>query len=109
MLQDVHSKKISLPVVAQAGTPLTAVAAQTNAWIYVHEIIGDLSADGTLEVLAGTRSLAKFSLDKGQGLTMTDEPGMDGAPRLEVRPGEALILSAVTGTFNGAIDYSLRY
>ena len=109
MLNDVHSKKIPAPVVATAGATTTVVAAKADAYIYVHELIGDLTADGTLEVLAGTRSLAKFLLDKGQGLTEQDEPGMDGVPRFECLPGEAFILKAVTGTFNGAIDYSYRY
>jgi hypothetical protein len=109
MIQDAHTKKIALPVIATAGATTTVVAAVADAYIYVHELIGDLSADGTLEVLSGTTSLAKFRLDKGQGLTLQDEPGMDGVPRFQCKPGEAFILKAVTGTFNGAIDYSLRY
>ena len=109
MLQDAHSRKITLPVVATAGATTTVVAAVPEAWIYVHELIGDLSADGTLEILSGTTSLAKFSLDKGQGLTEQDEPGNDNVPRFQCKPGDAFILKAVTGTFNGAIDYSLRY
>lgn len=109
MLQDVHSRKISAPVVALAGQTTNVVAAQTDAWIYVHELIGDLSADGTVEILAGTTSLGKFFLDAGQGLTEQDEPGMDGVPRFQVKPGDAFIIKATGGDFKGSIDYSLRY
>lgn len=108
MLQDVHSKKIAIPVAAPIGTT-TLVAAQSDAYIYIHELIGDLSADGSLTIMAGSRVLASFTLDAGQGITEQDEPGMDGVPRFECRPGEAFILVVTGGTFNGALDYSLRY
>lgn len=108
MLQDVHSKKISIPVAAAVGTT-TLVAAQADAYIYVHELIGDLAGAGNLIVKAGSRTLASFVLDAGQGITEQDEPGMDGVPRFECKPGEALILEVTGGTFNGALDYSLRY
>ena len=109
MLQDVHSRKISAPVVALAGATTAVVAAQTDAWIYIHELIGDLSVDGTVELLSGTTSLGKFFLDAGQGLTEQDEPGMDGVPRFVVKPGDAFIIKATGGDFKGSIDYSLRY
>lgn len=109
MLQDVHSRKISAPVIALAGATTTVVAANADAWIYVHELIGDLSADGTIEILAGTTSLGKFDLDAGQGLTEQDEPGNDNVPRFMVKPGDAFILKATGGDFKGSIDYSLRY
>lgn len=108
MLQDVHSKKISKGFTANVGDT-TVVAANASAYIYIHELIGDLAADGTLEVLAGTRSLATFHLDKGQGITEQDEPGMDGVPRFECKPGEAFILRVSGGAMTGTIDYSLRY
>lgn len=109
MLQDAHSRKITLPVLANAGATTTVVAAIADAWIYIHELIGDLSADGTLEVLCGSTTVAKFNLDKGQGLTLQDEPGNDNVPRFQCKPGDAFILKAVTGNFQGAIDYSIRY
>ncbi len=108
MIQDAHSKKISIPLAAPIGTT-TLVAAQPNAYIYVHELIGDLAGAGNLTVMAGARTLATFVLDAGQGITEQDEPGMDGVPRFECKPGEALTLVVTGGTFNGALDYSLRY
>jgi hypothetical protein len=108
MLQDAHSKKIAIPVTAPVGTT-TIVAAQTDAYIYVHELMGDLASAGNLIIKAGSRTLASFTLDAGQGITEQDEPGMDGVPRFECRPGEALILEVTGGTFQGALDYSLRY
>ena len=108
MLQDVHSKKIAAPVTAPVGTTIL-VPARTDAYIYVHELIGDLAANGTLDIYAGSRLLAAFTLDIGQGITEQDEPGMDGVPRFECKPGEDFKLVVTGGTFNGAIDYSLRY
>ena len=108
MIQDAHSKKIAIPVTAPIGTN-TIVAANPDAYIYVHELIGDLAGAGNLTIMAGARTLAAFTLDAGQGITEQDEPGMDGVPRFECKPGEALILVVTGGTFNGALDYSLRY
>jgi len=108
MIQDAHTKKISVPVTALVGTTVL-VAAQPNAYIYIHELIGDLASAGNLTVMAGVRALASFTLDAGQGITEQDEPGMDGVPRFECRPGEAFSLVVTGGTFNGALDYSLRY
>jgi hypothetical protein len=108
MLQDAHSKKTSVPVTAPVGTT-ELVAAQTDAYIYVHELIGDLASAGNLTIMAGARTLAAFTLDAGQGITEQDEPGMDGVPRFECKPGENLSLVVTGGTFNGALDYSIRY
>jgi len=108
MLQDVHSRKITLPVNAPIGSTVV-VAAVPGAWIYVHELIGDLAAAGSLEILSGATSLAKFYLGDGQGLTEQDEPGMDGVARFMCKPGDAFILVTTGGAFNGSIDYSLRY
>lgn len=108
MLQDAHTRKISLPVTAPIGTTIV-VAAQPDAWIYVHELIGDLAAAGSLEILSGSTSLGKFYLGDGQGITEQDEPGMDGSPRFMCKPGEAFTLIVTGGAFNGSIDYSLRY
>lgn len=107
MLQDSHTKKISIPVTAPVGTTIL-VAAQPDAYIYIHELIGDLAAAGNLTVYAGTRILAAFTLDAGQGITLQDEPGMDGVPRFECKPGEAFSLLVSGGAFNGALDYSFR-
>ena len=108
MQQDAHTKKIAIPVAAAIGTT-TVIAADDDAYIYVHELIGDLAGAGNLTIMAGTRTLAAFTLDAGQGITLQDEPGMDGVPRFECKPGEAFILVVTGGTFNGACDYSLRY
>lgn len=107
-MQDAHTKKIAIPVTAPVGTT-TIIAADANAYIYVHELIGDLAGAGNLTIMAGARTLAAFVLDAGQGITLQDEPGMDGVPRFECKPGEAFILVVTGGTFNGACDYSLRY
>ena len=108
MQNDAHTKKIATQLTVAAGTT-TVIPAKTDAYIYVHEIIGDLSAAGNFTIKAGTRSLAAFTLDAGQGITLQDEPGEDGVPRFECKPGEALIFVITGGTFNGAIDYSFRY
>lgn len=108
MLQDAHSRKVSIPVTAAPGTD-TIIAAVADAWIYVHELIGDLSAAGTVTVKAGSRTLGVFELADGQGLTLQDEPGEDNRPRFECAPGEAFILVVTGGTFNGSCHYSLRY
>ncbi len=108
MLHDAHTKKTSAAVAATVGTT-EVVAANDDAYIYIHELIGDLGAAGNLTIMAGTRTLAAFTLDAGQGITEQDEPGMDGVPRFECRPGEAFILVVTGGTFNGSIDYSYRY
>ena len=105
---DSHSKKISAAVSAPVGTT-TIVAAQTDAYIYIHELIGDLASAGNLIIKCGSRTVASFTLDAGQGITEQDEPGMDGVPRFECKPGEAFILEVTGGTFSGAIDYSFRY
>lgn len=108
MLQDSHTRKISIPVTATIGDN-TVIAAVDGAWIYIHELIGDLASAGNLTIKAGSRTLAAFTLDSGQGITEQDEPGEDSAPRFECRPGEAFILTVTGGTFNGACHYSLRY
>lgn len=107
-LQDAHTKKISIPVAAPVGTT-TIIAAKDDAYIYVHELIGDLASAGNLIIKCGTRTVASFTLDAGQGITEQDEPGMDGVPRFECKPGEAFILEVTGGTFNGSCDYSYRY
>ena len=108
MLLDAHTKKIPLALAVPIGTT-TVVAANADAYIYVHEIIGDLAGAGNLTIMAGARTLATFVLDAGQGITEQDEPGEDNAPRFECRPGEAFILTVTGGTFNGSCHYSLRY
>ncbi len=105
MLQGVHTRKISAPVTAAVGLT-TLVPAQSDKWIYVHELIGDLASTGTLIISAGSRNLASFQLDAGQGLTEQDEPGEDGRPRFECKPGESFNITVTGGTFNGSIDYS---
>jgi hypothetical protein len=107
MIQDVHSAKISIGITAPIGTTV-AIAAIANTWIYVHELMGDLAAAGTINVLAGARVLATFDLDAGQGLTESDEPGNDNVARFTCRPGEDFKLVVAGGSFTGTIDYSLR-
>lgn len=108
MLQDAHSRKISIPVSAPVGTTVV-ITSVPETWLYIHELIGDLSATGTLTVKAGSRTLASFNLDAAQGLTEQDEPGEDNRPRFECKPGEDFILVTTGGDFIGSCHYSLRY
>jgi hypothetical protein len=109
MLQDIHSRKISIPVVAAPGST-TVVAAVPGAWIYVHELMGDLDVNGTITIKSGSTSLAAFDLDAGQGLNESDEPGEDNRPRFECKPGDGFVLTLSAGsTFKGTCHYSLRY
>lgn len=108
MLQDVHSAKTSIGVTANVGTT-TIVPAHSDAWIYVHEIMGDLAAAGTIDIKSGTTVLATFALDAGQGLTESDEPGNDNVARFKCPPGQALVFTVTGGAFTGTVDYSLRY
>lgn len=109
MQMDVHTAKTSVGFTANAGGDRTIIAANADAWIYVHELMGDMSATGTLDIKAGSRTLATFALDAGQGLTENDEPGNDGVARFTCRPGEAFILTPTVGNFVGTVDYSYRY
>lgn len=113
MLQDSHSRKISIPVVADVGDTVI-VAGTDDRWLYVHEIIGDLAVTGDLTVVAinaaaAERVLATFDLDAGQGLTISDEPGEDNRPRFEFFPGEDFVLRVTGGAFTGTTHYSYRY
>lgn len=117
MLQDAHSRKVSIPVLAPIGDNVVIASTVGNPgdhWTYVHELIGDLAAAGDLTILAinqsaGERILAAFTLDTGQGITEQDEPGEDNRPRFELFPGESFVLRVTGGTFNGACHYSIRY
>ncbi len=108
MLQDAHTMKISLAVIQAIGT-VDVIDALPDAWIYVHELIGDLEANGTLEIRQGLQQVGFFRLDAGQGITLQDEPGEDNRPRFQCRPGEAFTIVVTGGAFNGAVSYSIRY
>lgn len=112
MLQDVHSRKISDPVNAEAGDTII-IPFTANEWHYIHELIGDLQAAGTLEVVAidqdsNERNLANFTLTDGQGITLQDEPGEDNRPRFEFKPGEDAVLRVTGGEFIGSVHWSKR-
>lgn len=118
MIQDAHSRKVSIPVTAPIGDTIiiqdTVGASAGEHWTYLHELMGDLAAAGTLQVIAinqsaGERVLASYNLDAGQGLTVSDEPGEDNRPRFEFFPGEDVVLRVTGGTFTGTAHYSLRY
>ncbi len=112
MLQDAHSRKVSIPVTAPIGDTVV-VAGATDSWLYIHELIGDLAAAGNLTILAKNGAteeiFAAFTLDTGQGITEQDEPGEDNRPRFELKPGYDFVLRVTGGTFNGACHYSIRY
>lgn len=108
MLQDAHTKKIVDTVVAPVGIH-TIVPGQADRWIYVHELVGDLEANGTLEPMAGVDTLGTFRLDAGQGITLQDQPGNDNVAHYQIPPGQPFRLNVTGGTFNGEITYSFRY
>jgi len=108
MLQDAHTQKKSIPVSLAVGTNIV-IAAEDDAWIYVHEVIGDLAAAGNVTIKAGSTELAAFTLDAGQGLTVSDEPGEDNRPRFQCPPGDDFIMVISGGQFDGSVHYSLRY
>ncbi len=113
MLQDAHSRKISIPVTAPIGDTVI-VTGGTDHWLYLHELIGDLASAGTLAIIAinaaaAERILATFDLDPGQGVTVQDIPGEDNRPRFEFKPGENIVLRVTGGSFIGSAAYSIRY
>lgn len=112
MLQDAHSRKISVAISATAGDTIV-IPRNADEWHYIHEIIGDLSAAGTMSVVAidasaGERILGTFTLADGQGLTLQDEPGEDNRPRFEFRPDENAVIRTSGGTFVGSLHWSKR-
>lgn len=111
MLQDAHSRKISQAVEAAVGDT-TIVAATAGEWHYIHELIGDLAAAGTLEIIAKSGAteeiLGHFELGDGQGLTLQDEAGEDNRPRFEFKPGYDAVLRVTGGEFNGSVHWSIR-
>lgn len=110
MLTDVHEGKISEVVSIVSAGDNVIVTGEPDSWIYVHELIGDAAADVTMEVLAGVRPLAEFTLSEAQGLTLDDIPGDDGVPRFKCYPNEDFILNLSAGVqFTGSIVYSRRY
>lgn len=116
MLQDVHSRKISEAVNAPAGdTVIIPFAPGLDEWHYIHELIGDLAAAGTMSVVAidqdsNERILGTFQLADGQGITLQDEPGEDNRPRFEFMPGEdAVIRTTTSATFIGSVHWSKRF
>lgn len=113
MLQDAHSRKISVAINAPAGDNII-IPRDPVAWNYIHEIIGDLSAAGTVSVIAidvdaTEHILATFTLADGQGLTLQDEPGEDNRPRFEFKPGQNAVLRTAGGTFIGGLHWSKRF
>ena len=108
MIQDGHTRKISIPVSANVGTT-SIITAVGGAWIYIHELIGDLASPGDLTIRTGSTTVATFSLDAGQGITLQDNDGGSNVPRFECKPGDDFILVVTGGAFKGACQYSLRY
>lgn len=110
MLQDVHERKISIPVDIGTTGDNIIITGDSDSWIYVHELIGDLDIAGTVTVKAGSTTLATFALSADQGLTEQDEPGEDNRPRFECKPGEDFIINLSAGiTFKGSVHYSRRF
>lgn len=112
MLQDAHSRKISAPIDAPAGDTVL-IARNPDEWHYIHEIIGDLSAAGTVSIIAidsdaTEHILATFDLDDGQGLTLQDEPGEDNRPRFEFNPDQDAVMRTGGADFIGGLHWSKR-
>jgi len=114
MIQDASSRHISSAINAGPGdTVLIARNLTTPAWNYIHEIIGDLSAAGSMSIVAinsaaAERVLGTFNLADGQGLTLQDQSGQDNRPRFEFNPDENAVMRCVTGTFTGSLERSIR-
>lgn len=114
MLQDVHTRKIRSAISAPAGdTILIARDLTTPAWNYIHEIIGDLSAAGTVSIVAinldaSEEILGTFALSDGQGLTLQDEPGEDNRPRFEFNPHQNAVMRTAGADFIGGLHWSKR-
>lgn len=114
MLQDASSRKISSAINAPVGdTVLIARDNTTPAWNYIHEIIGDLSAAGSVSIIAIKSNLTEtilgtFNLADGQGLTLQNEYGQEGRPRFEFAPDENAVMRTTGGTFIGSMDRSVR-
>jgi hypothetical protein len=109
MLQDSHSRKVSIEVEAPVGVDNVIVASVPGTWLYIHEIIGDLAAAGTITLKCGSTVVGEFALADGQGITLQDEPGEDNRPRFECKPGDSFLMTVTGGTFKGSCHYSLRY
>lgn len=112
MLQDAHSRKIKEPIDAPAGDTVL-IPRNPEAWNYIHEIIGDLSAAGTMQIIGidsdeNEEIMGTFNLADGQGLTLQDEPGEDNRPRFEFRPDQDAVMRCSGGDFIGAMDRSIR-
>jgi len=114
MLQDSSSRHISSAISAPAGdTVLIARDLATPAWNYIHEIVGDLSAAGSMQIIAvdsdSTETiLGTFELADGQGLTLQDVTGQPGRPRFEFNPDQNAVMRTVGGTFTGTMARSIR-
>ena len=77
------------------------------------EIVGDLSAAGSMQIIAvdsdSTETiLGTFELADGQGLTLQDVTGQPGRPRFEFNPDQNAVMRTVGGTFTGTIARSIR-
>lgn len=112
MLQDAHSRKISVPIDADAGDTIL-IPRNPEEWHYIHEIIGDLDGAGQVEVIAidsddTEHSLGTWDLEEGQGLTLQDEPGEDNRPRFEFNPDQDAVLRVTGATFTGGLHWSKR-
>ncbi len=109
MIYDVHTRKINEPITISDAGDNVIVTGTSDQWIYVHELVGDAAAAVTLEIKTGTTVRATFTLDAGQGLTLSDITGDDGRPRFECKPGEDFVINlSAAVAFNGTISYSFR-
>lgn len=112
MLQDAHSRKTSVDVQAAVGDTVL-IARNPDQWHYIHELIGDLAAAGSVDIIAidsdaTEHNLGHFELGDGQGLTLQDEPGEDNRPRFEFNPDQNAVLRVSGGEFNGSMHWSFR-
>lgn len=109
MLHNIHGEKITAPVTVTGTGDQIVIPAITDGEIFIHELLGDTTAQMVLSVKAGARTLAAPEVAVGQGLTYSDIPGMDGEPRFKCFQNEAFILNlGAAGTFNGSIVYSYK-
>jgi len=108
MLWDVHSQKINIPVNLTSTGDTVVVAKIPDTWLYIHELIGSSSAATTLQIKSGSTVMHEFTLDAGQGLTLSDIAGEEGAPRFRIKPADDFIINVTAAGFKGGLSYSLR-
>ena len=110
MIQDIAGELLVKPVNAALAGDNTVVAAQAGSWIYIYELIGDLSGAATLTTKSGTIVLDEnFALTTDQGITLSALANLANVPRYKIPPGNDFIINlAPAASFIGGCAYAYR-